>query len=655
MMGSLFSSISGLRIHTTWMNTIGNNISNVNTVGYKYQRITFKEQIAQSMGSASGADLASNIGGKNPMQMGLGGTLGSIDTIMTQGAIQTTGNALDVALQGDGFFAVKQGATTYYTRAGNFLQDNKGNLVTSSGMIVQGWMGTLERTINDTPGVVENPEVQIRSATYKIDTSDVSKIGNITIPKDLRMAAQMTGYIKFAGNLDSNTPVNNYCSTAVVPVGTPTVLPSNYSPSGFSSVIGGAVAAQGTPWADPNNPLPPGSNPGVRNALNNTCFFFHVDPANPNSAKVTPDHTATMTVYDALGNPRNITFWFFQHGVDPTATGVARPVWDWYAFDTTYVQGSTIYTGEPDYFNCIAGTNISQVVDPAGGGYPAGGLAAVTAQFANTVWSPIWFNQDGSIANNGSMWGIGGAGPFNTYAMVSASKTGSDGVVHYGPEIFFDQLPNAQGLTPDGAATPWSIILDFGTPNSWDFTTAGNAVGSADGVLRVNVANNTPINPALPGLRDGVTGDVTGSYQIIGGVSTYVPNSTAYGKEQDGYQSGDLIGLSVDSVGGIVGQFTNEKSITIAKIAVATFLNPQGLAKAGDSLYSITSNSGTARMNVAGAAGAATTVGGALEASNVDLAVELTNMILAQRGFESNARVITTSADMLNTLVNIGR
>lgn len=648
MMGSLFSSISGLRIHSTWMNVIGNNISNVNTVGYKYQRITFKEQIAQSMGAASGADMASNIGGKNPMQMGLGGALGSIDTIMTQGAIQTTGNALDIAIQGEGFFTVKQGATTYYTRAGNFLQDNKGNVVNSSGMILQGWMGMLERTISDIPGVNENPETQIRAATYKIDTSDVSMIGNINIPRDLRMAAQMTSYIRFAGNLDSNTPVNTYCATTPVPAGTPTVLPSNYSPSGFPSVTGGNAVAQGTPWADPNNPPPPGSLSGVRNALNNTCFFFHVDPTNPNSAKVTPDHTATMTVYDALGNPRNITLWFFQHGVDYTGTGAnVRPVWDWYAFDTTYVQGSSIYTGQPDYYNCIGGTNISMDLADSG-------VVAKAANENQEVWAAIWFNQDGSLASNGSYWGAG-AGPINGYAMTSASMTGSDGVVHYGPQIFFEQLPNAQGLTPDGAATPWSIVLDFGKPNSWDFTNANNPVGSADGVLRVNDPNNTPINPALPGLRDGLTGDVTGSFQIIGGVQTYVPNSTAYGKEQDGYRSGDLIGITVDSVGGIVGQFTNEKSITIAKIAIATFLNPQGLAKSGDSLYSITSNSGTARMNVAGQGGAGTTVGGALEASNVDLAVELTNMILAQRGFESNARIITTSADMLDTLVNIGR
>ena len=648
MMGSLFSSISGLRMHSTWMNVIGNNISNVNTVGYKYQRITFKEQIAQSMGSASGADMSANIGGKNPMQMGLGGTLGSIDTIMTQGAITTTGNALDIAIQGEGFFTVKQGATTYYTRAGNFLQDNKGNVVNSSGMILQGWMGMLERTISDIPGVNENPETQIRAATYTIDTSDVSKIGNINIPRDLRMAAQMTSYIKFAGNLDSNTPVNTYAATTPVPAGTPTVLPSNYSPSGFPSVTGGNAVAQGTPWADPNNPIPPGSTSGVRNALNNTCFFFHVDPTNPNSAKVTPDHTATMTVYDSLGNPRNITLWFFQHGVDYTGTGASvRPVWDWYAFDTTYVQGSTIYTGEPDYFNCIGGTNISMDLTDSG-------VVAKAANENQEVWAAIWFNQDGSLASNGSYWGAG-AGPINGYAMTSASMTGSDGVVHYGPQLFFQQLPNAQGLSPDGAATPWTIVLDFGTPNSWDFTNANNPVGSADGVLRVNDPTNTPINPALPGLRDGVTGDVTGSFQIIGGNQTYVPNSTAYGKEQDGYRSGDLIGLSVDSVGGIVGQFTNEKSITIAKLAIATFLNPQGLAKSGDSLYSITSNSGTARMNVAGQGGSGITIGGALEASNVDLAVELTNMILAQRGFESNARIITTSADMLDTLVNIGR
>ncbi|HNZ29513.1 MAG TPA: flagellar hook-basal body complex protein, partial [Candidatus Goldiibacteriota bacterium] len=138
MMGSLFSSISGLKNHTTWMNVIGNNISNVNTVGFKMGRVTFQEAISQSLGSASGSNNSQNIGGINPTQQGLGSTLGSIDTIMTQGAIQTTGNATDVAIDGAGFFIVESGDATYYTRAGNFNFDNDGNLVTSNGALVQG-------------------------------------------------------------------------------------------------------------------------------------------------------------------------------------------------------------------------------------------------------------------------------------------------------------------------------------------------------------------------------------------------------------------------------------------------------------------------------------------------------------------------------------
>jgi len=548
-------------------------------------------------------------------------------------------------------FTVKQGATTYYTRAGNFYQDNKGNIVTSTGQILQGWMGGLERTISTVTG--DDPELQIREANYTIDTSDVSQITNVVIPNDLTMAAQMTRFIKFSGNLDSNTPLNNYCTTDPVPAGTATALPSNYSPAGFPSVTGGQAVAQGTPWNMDDGALPGGALQGVRNALGGTVYFFHTDPNDANSELVTPDHTATITVYDSLGNQRNLTIWFFQHGVDSDDapdTDTTRPVWDWYVFDTTRVEGSSIYTGTPDYYNCIAGTNIH--TDPTQTGL-IGGLAAADSA---SVWAAIWFNQDGSLASNGAAWGTGGAtGLFSRVGGSLPADQASDGQVHYGPQIFFQQLPDAQGITPDGAATPWSITLDFGTPNSWDFTAATGGTSGTDGVLRVNSDDNTAINPAQPGLRDGVTGDVTGEYQIIGGVRQYVPNSTAYAKEQDGYKAGDLLGLSIDSTGGIVGTFSNEKSITLAKIAIATFANPQGLEKAGDSLYSITSNSGIARYSEAGKAGAGTTVGGALEASNVDLSVELTNMIIAQRGFEANARIITTSADMLDTLVNVGR
>ncbi|MFW6210556.1 MAG: flagellar hook-basal body complex protein, partial [bacterium] len=335
MMGSMFSSISGLKNHTTWMNTIGNNISNVNTVAYKSQRVTFKEQVSQSLGSASAASTAGNIGGKNPLQQGLGAALGSIDTIMTQGAIQTTGNPLDVAITGEGFFTVASGSRTMYTRAGNFLQDNVGNVTTSDGGIVQGWMGNLERTFLDDPA--RNPGFQIDSATYTIDTDDVSQIGNVNIPSDLRMSAQATRFVKFSGNLDSNTPINNYATN--VPAAAPTALPSNFSPNSAPSQLGGAASV---------------NLEDVQDGDAGTNYYFHTDPADENSSKVAPDHTATFTVYDSLGNPRDLTVWFFQHGTDPTGGGNDyRPVWDWYAFDTTYDPRFDNLTGEPDYFNCV--------------------------------------------------------------------------------------------------------------------------------------------------------------------------------------------------------------------------------------------------------------------------------------------------------------
>lgn len=638
MMGSLFSAISGLKNHSTWMSSIGNNISNVNTVGYKASRVTFKEQIAQSYGSASGANLGANIGGINPQQMGLGSALGSIDTIMTQGAIQTTGNPLDVAITGEGFFALKNGAVTTYSRAGNFYQDAYGNITSSSGGILQGWMGSLERTMYDIAG--ENPTLQIREASYTINTTDVSQIGNIVIPRDMTMAAQMTQFIKFAGNLDSNTPLNNYASTVAVPIGTATVLPSNHSPNSF-------VAANALNLTDLNQ-IPTRAPGYVWTPAD--IAYFHTDPTNPNSEKVRPDHSSTMQVFDSLGNKRSITLWFFQRGVDATGGGNDyRPVWDWYAFDTTYVQGSRILTGEPEYYNCIGGTNIDMQNNS--------GTSAVD------VYAPIWFNPDGSLASNGDGWGLAGItpgaapgqGPFSR----QAHSVTVDGVTHYGPQLYFIQNDAAQGLMPDGAASPWTITLNFGTPNSWDAGSipAGNVDASGNAYISVNtpLGGNTQLDPAQPGLRDGLTGDVRGTYQTIGGVQQYVPQSTAYAKEQNGYGAGDLRALSVDATGGLVGEFTNDRSITIAKIAMATFMNPQGLAKSGNSGYSATTNSGVARFSEAGVAGAGTVVGGALEASNVDLSVELTNMIVAQRGFESNARIITSSADMLDTLVNLGR
>ena len=141
MMRSLFSGVAGLRTHQTKMDVIGNNIANVNTVGYKSANVTFQEMMYQTTQSASGANPATGRGGVNAKQIGLGVSTGAINTnVSTSGASQSTGNPFDIQITGDSFFIVSNAGQNYFTRAGAFYVDGAGNLaMTSTGYQVMGW------------------------------------------------------------------------------------------------------------------------------------------------------------------------------------------------------------------------------------------------------------------------------------------------------------------------------------------------------------------------------------------------------------------------------------------------------------------------------------------------------------------------------------
>jgi flagellar hook protein FlgE len=147
MMRGMFSAISGLKNHQVMLDVTANDIANVNTIGYKSARTTFKDSLTQLQRGASGATGAN--GGSNAAQIGLGVGLGSIDNLMTGGALQPTGNPLDVAIQGEGFFKVAQtippalpaAGTEQYTRAGNFTTNTDGYLLTQEGYYVMGRSG----------------------------------------------------------------------------------------------------------------------------------------------------------------------------------------------------------------------------------------------------------------------------------------------------------------------------------------------------------------------------------------------------------------------------------------------------------------------------------------------------------------------------------
>lgn len=185
MMRSLWSGVSGLQSHQVAMDVESHNIANVNTVGFKYSRANFSDQFSQTARPATAPE--GELGGKNPMQIGLGTQIVSTQQIFRQGSIETTDSNTDMAIQGNGFFIVSPdgGLTRYYTRNGQFTRDSLGNFVDNNGYIVQGWMRDEKTNTIDPTGPIKN----------------------IVIEPGLSIPANATTEINYKGNLNSGNEI----------------------------------------------------------------------------------------------------------------------------------------------------------------------------------------------------------------------------------------------------------------------------------------------------------------------------------------------------------------------------------------------------------------------------------------------------------------
>jgi flagellar hook protein FlgE len=391
------------------VDVIGNNIANVNTAGYKSSSVVFQDLLSQVL---SGAGVpTSTAGGTNPAQVGLGVKVAGISTSFTQGASQLTGRATDLSIQGDGFFVVRQGAETLFTRAGALSFDAVGRLTTSDGGVLQGWIADAVGAINTNGAAVD-----------------------LSMPLGQTLAPSATSAMELGGNLDAATAIGQPIITAI-------------------------------------------------------------------------------TVYDQLGTPISVSASF---------TRTAANTWD-FAVDT---------------------------------------------------------NGDATYEAAGSLSFDGTSG-----ALLSANPT----------------------ITMLTGAFPGAVTVDFG------------AVGSPNALVQ------------------------------------YAGESSVAAISQDGYGLGSLQSFAIGQDGIVTGVFSNGRNRPLGQIALGNFTNPMGLEKAGGSLFRPTVNSGLANIGVAGAAGRGTLLGSTLEMSNVDLAREFTNLIIAQRGFQANSRVITASDELLQDLVNLKR
>ncbi|MCD6121414.1 MAG: flagellar hook protein FlgE [Spirochaetales bacterium] len=262
MMRSLYAGVSGLQNHQIRMDVLGNNISNVNTVGFKKGRVTFHDMLSQTMSGA--AKPTDEVGGVNPKQVGLGMMVASIDTIHTQGSLQTTGVMTDLAIEGNGFFVEKAGDKTFYTRAGNFGLDKDGTLVNpANGLRVQGW---LAQTVGG-----------ITSVNTAGDTED------LIIPVGDKDPASATTEVSFASNLDKRTPLIPAGAGAEdIQKGTWTTTHDIYDSFGkvhklqvnFTKVAGIANRWQATVTVDPQTATPTNTAVEVGPANNTTNTFF---------------------------------------------------------------------------------------------------------------------------------------------------------------------------------------------------------------------------------------------------------------------------------------------------------------------------------------------------------------------------------------------
>ena len=269
MMRSLYSGVSGLKNHQTRMDVVGNNISNVNTTGFKSSRVTFSDTLSQTLSGASAP--TENRGGTNPKQIGLGSATSAIDTLFTDGSVQSTGVNTDLCLSGNGLFIVKDGNLSYYTRNGNFKFDKEGYYVNSDGLKVQGWSAT-------TPGAAINTNGQP---------------SEICIPAGKTMAASATKVATFSKNLDAAEPMIKSMSVTYVD-GTTADVPAKTTNAvevgkNFDAGAGAKQVASITLKMTDGT------------TTTETSGAFKLNNSKPK--------TTIATIYDSLGNAHNVTIY----------------------------------------------------------------------------------------------------------------------------------------------------------------------------------------------------------------------------------------------------------------------------------------------------------------------------------------------------------
>lgn len=560
MMRSLWAGVSGLQAHQVAMDVEGNNIANVNTVGFKYSRANFADMLSQTSKIASAPE--GGLGGTNAVQVGLGSSVASVSKIFSQGSLEKTDRATDIALQGDGFFVVSadNGKSYKYTRAGDFKFDANGMFVDGNGYMLQGWL--LDRE------------------SGKVDTS--STIKNIQIDSSLTMPANPTSTVKLKANLNSG-PTNEKTS----PIYGVTAAGQ------FSTNKGNEISEDLRILYNSD-----GESLAIQE---NQGFKISVNGGAPQELVYGRDFRTTNDLRQVLANTTGASVSISDDGKFEISNTGSAPI----AIDITAGENNNEKLTE------MLTTINSKALQPGFSAF-SGSLNAATHGTSIDVLDSLGTKHTISFdfrRTDVDKWEV----------VVETPKPGS-----------------IEGTAPN------ENIL-FGGQVS--FNEDGSLAGVSPSTLKFSANNGSEPNQII-NLDLGSIGGFEG-------ITSMERDTATAGISQNGYGAGDLTGVLVDPSGVVTGTFSNGKSIGLAQLSVARFTNNEGLMNEGGNIFVQSANSGAALIGEAGVGGRGAIQSSYLEMSNVDLSRSLTNLIVVQRGFQANSKTITTSDQMLNTLLQL--
>lgn len=664
MLKSLWNGVNGVKTQNLGVDITANNISNVNTIGFKRTSSEFADIFYQRVVSRSA----------NPAEIGSGSLLSASKVVYEQGSFTDGEGEFDVALMGKGFFGVRGFSQTYYTRNGEFTRDGNNYLVDASGNFVLGTvnpnlvptqfsdrvaqaMGRLNGT-NDlvTSGfTVNNPNQDFTIAPSTMQTK-------LFVPsKNMYYFPEVTTQATFKGTISAvlNTATQKTGLNLTQADGTTNI--ATFKPTGVKVTFSGTMQAGGqgaavndeveivltdgkTPPTDKTYQIKLGESLNFKGDIT-LPEDFDSTKVTVKSAKVKkgqgqadieipanqlPTLTKTATTGTLSGNLAGATQTDTQ-GDDGKPLAAQIQNGDRVVITLKDKDGKTLTTNELTIDNDknfpLTNLNATDGFDMASARVESITQVGERSTYEDKAFGVRVYNLDGSVSSL----------KYNLH-LTNTNRTSADDFIYEVVAGVYDDNGALIGEESHGQIT----FNQHGALISNTLTSVPNPQG---GTININFGTPTN-NPSTD--RTGAGWD--GVYILPGSKSDAITSSG------NGVAEGFFNRYQIEQDGSIVVQFTNGKTVTVGKLALYTFINEQGLAVVGGNNFMATSNSGAASFlydNEGKLVRPALFVGQKLEMSNTDLSTELTNLIVMQRGFEASSKSITTSDSMLQTAIGL--